>query len=72
MAKNEQGAQALAILRRRQVEQRVGLKRSTIYQQIAAGTFPAPILLGSRSVGWLSHEIERWLSDRIAAREAAK
>ena len=72
MADKKQSVPPLAILRRRQVEQRVGLKRSTIYQQIAAGTFPAPISLGSRSVGWLSHEIERWLSDRVAAREAAK
>ena len=60
----------LTILRRRQVEARVGLRRSTLYQRIAEGTFPAPVRLGARSVGWLAHEVERWLEARVAAREA--
>ena len=63
---------ALTILRRRQVEARVGLRRSTIYQGVADGTFPRPIRLGARSVGWLAHEVERWLADRVAAREAVE
>jgi len=63
---------ALTILRRRQVEARVGLRRSTLYQRIAEGTFPAPVRLGARSVGWLAHEVERWLADRVAARGAGK
>jgi len=68
----EQTHSALTILRRKQVEARVGLRRSTIYQGVADGTFPRPVRLGARSVGWLSHEIERWLADRVAAREAVK
>jgi len=68
----EQIQSALTILRRKQVEARVGLRRSTIYQGVADGTFPRPVRLGARSVGWLSHEIERWLADRVAAREALK
>lgn len=68
----EETQSALTILRRKQVEARVGLRRSTIYQGVADGTFPRPVRLGARSVGWLSHEIERWLADRVAAREALK
>ena len=68
----EQDNSALAILRRKQVEARVGLRRSTIYQGVADGTFPRPVRLGARSVGWLAHEIERWLADRVAAREGVK
>jgi len=60
----------LAVLRRRQVESRVGLRRTTIYKLVASGKFPKPVRLGARSVGWLSHEVDRWLADRIAAREA--
>lgn len=63
---------ALTILRRRQVEARVGLRRSTIYQGVADGTFPRPIRLGARSVGWVEHEVQRWLADRVAAREGVK
>ena len=62
---------ALAILRRRQVEARTGLSRSSIYQFVSDGTFPRPVNLGPRSVGWLSHEIDAWLAARVAARKVA-
>jgi len=63
----EQVHQALAILRRKQVEARTGLRRSSIYAKIAAGEFPASIRLGARSVGWVESEIASWLESRIAA-----
>ena len=53
------------ILRRKQVEARTGLSRSTIYARIKAGTFPAPVSLGPRAVGWLDRDVERWICDRI-------
>lgn len=56
---------ALTILRRKQVEARIGLSRSTIYERIKAGNFPAPISLGAKSVGWLESEIDAWLSSQI-------
>lgn len=52
-----------AILRRNQVEQEVGLKRSTIYQRMQEGTFPRPIRLGERAVGWRASDIELFLED---------
>ncbi|WP_321907919.1 helix-turn-helix transcriptional regulator [Paraburkholderia sp. J11-2] len=52
-----------AILRRGQVEREVGLKRSTIYQRMQEGTFPRPIRLGERAVGWRASDIERFLED---------
>lgn len=61
------GKAELRILRRKQVEARVGLSRSTIYGAVNAGTFPKPINLGPQSVGWIEAEIEQWLRDRIAA-----
>jgi prophage regulatory protein len=57
----------LRILRRKQVEARIGLSRSTIYDGVTAGTFPKPIRLGAQSVGWLESEIDAWLRERIAA-----
>ena len=59
----------LSILRRKQVEKRTGLSRSTIYLRIQKGTFPRPINLGARAVGWLENEIEAWLSERMEIRD---
>jgi len=58
----------LSILRRKQVEKRTGLSRSTIYLRIQQGTFPRPINLGARAVGWLENEIEAWLVARMEIR----
>ncbi len=52
------------VLRRPEVEDRTGLARSTIYKLIGQGEFPEPIKLGSRSVGWVEGEIERWIESR--------
>lgn len=60
-----QAQTALTILRRKQVEARTGLARSTIYQHVRAGTFPAPISLGAKSVGWIEAEVNAWLEARI-------
>ncbi len=62
------GQEKTTILRRKQVEARTGLSRSTIYLRIQNGTFPRPINLGARAVGWLESEISGWLAERITAR----
>lgn len=58
-------ADAPVFLRRKQVEARTGLSRSTIYLHIQQGTFPAPVHLGVRAVGWIESEITAWIADRI-------
>lgn len=60
-----------AILRRSQVEQEVGLKRSTIYQRMQEGTFPRSIRLGERAVGWRASDIELFLEDPAGYRVPA-
>ncbi len=37
---------------------RTGKSRSTIWKAIKDGTFPKPIKLGPRAVGWIESEIE--------------
>ncbi len=61
------GTAELRILRRKKVETKTGISRSTIYNGIKKGTFPKQIQLGQQSVGWLESEIDAWLRDRIAA-----
>ncbi len=55
------------IIRLTEVEERTGRKRSSIYTAIDEGTFPAPINLGARAVGWIESEIDQWIEDRIHA-----
>ncbi|MFM0329099.1 helix-turn-helix transcriptional regulator [Paraburkholderia strydomiana] len=49
-------------MRRVEVESETGLSRSTIYKRVKDGTFPAPLKLGERSVGWRVAEIEAFLA----------
>jgi prophage regulatory protein len=55
------------ILRLPEVKRTTGYSRSSIYSQIAQGTFPKPVRLGKRAVGWLESEIQEWLQRRIDA-----
>ncbi len=48
------------LLRRPEVERETGLSRSTIYERIAAETFPRPRRIGPRAVAWASSDIEAW------------
>ncbi len=55
------------ILRLPDVKRSTGLSRSTIYLRITQGTFPKPVSLGGRAVGWLEAEVQQWLQRRIEA-----
>jgi|LakMenEpi03Aug12_release.lakeMendotaPanAssembly.Ray.scaffolds.fasta_scaffold2981034_1 prophage regulatory protein len=55
-----------ALLRLADVQRRVGLKRSTVYELIRRGEFPPPIHLSRRCTAWLAEEIEAWIKARIA------
>lgn len=65
---------ALTILRRKQVEARTGLSRSTIYAKLRHNpkrpgdfdpSFPKPISVGAKAVGWIEAEIDAWLTAQI-------
>ena len=59
------------ILRLPAVRASTGLSRSTIYLRVSQGTFPRPVSLGGRAVGWVEEEIQSWLAERIAASRKA-
>ncbi|MCA1805695.1 MAG: AlpA family transcriptional regulator [Xanthomonadaceae bacterium] len=63
---------AQVILRLPVVKGRTGLSRSTIYLRISEGTFPHPVKLGARAVGWLEHEIEEWLACQVEQSRLAR
>ena len=58
-------------LRLPEVIQISGYRRSTIYEMIKSGRFPAPVHLGPRAVAWLESEVETWMQDRIDDRDQA-
>jgi prophage regulatory protein len=60
------------ILRLPTVKARTGLSRSTIYLRIAEGSFPPPVSLGGRAVGWIEAEVNDWLARRIEASRKAE
>lgn len=60
----------LALERLPQIKARTGLSRSEIYRRIALGAFPAPIKLGLRASAWSKHEVDAWIAQRIAERDA--
>lgn len=68
----QQPARRRVILRLSQVMTMTGLARSTIYLHTSQGIFPNPIKLGSNSVGWLESDIDAWLDEHIANRNAVE
>jgi prophage regulatory protein len=72
-----QTAPPLAILRRKQVEARTGLSRSSIYDKLNPksprydATFPVQVRLGTDAVGWLAAEVDAWILSRIQMRAQA-
>ena len=51
------------LLRLPEVMTRTGLSRSTIYRKMREGSFPEPLKLGVRAVGWRESDIEAWMQD---------
>lgn len=54
-----------AILRLPRVKECTGLGRTSIYAGVKNGTFPAPVRLGERAVGWLASSVEAWIQSRV-------
>lgn len=51
-----------------EVKTLTSLSTSEIYRRIAAGTFPAQVTLGPKSVAWVELEIFCWRDSLIAQR----
>lgn len=62
----------MRIIRLKEVIDSTGLARSTIYKYIAEGTFPKPVSLGDRCVGWVDSEVHNWILARIKERDQAE
>ena len=68
----------IRILRLPEVIKKTGVSRSGIYGKLSHNpskptlhdpTFPKPVQLGPRSMGFIESEVDGWLEQRIANRE---
>jgi len=62
----------MRLVRLKEVIDCTGLGRSTIYKYVAQGTFPKPVSLGDRCVGWVESEVHDWILTRIQERDLAE
>lgn len=60
------------ILRIQEVMKKTGLARSTLFARVKILQFPRQIKLGPRASGWLNSEVEDWIDQRTAERDAGK
>lgn len=57
-------------LPRREVERRVGLSRTAIYERMGRGAFPRPVRdLDTGTVWWVESEVIEWQLARIRLRD---
>ena len=62
-SKRQEARMKTTILRLREVERLTQLSKATLYRMMKSGTFPRPVRLGVRAVGWIQTEIESWIAD---------
>ncbi|MDH5548082.1 MAG: AlpA family transcriptional regulator [Gammaproteobacteria bacterium] len=54
------------VLRLPDVVRRTGMSKSTIYMMVGEGSFPAPIKLSHRAIGWRESEIDSWIAKKVS------
>jgi prophage regulatory protein len=54
------------VLRWVELKEKIRLSRSTVWRMEKAGKFPKRRQISPNSVGWLSSEVDQWLTERDA------
>lgn len=60
----------MKMLSKKEVREKVLYSPAHIARLEAAGQFPKRVPLGPGRVGWVDEEVEHWLKERIAERDA--
>lgn len=61
---NESSIEDLRLLKIDAVLEICAMSHSTLYAQINAGQFPAPVRIGPRAVAWHAKDVRAWLQSR--------
>lgn len=59
----------MRIIKLAEVIRITGLSRSSIYRKLNDNSFPVPVPLGHKAVGWVEDEVHQWILERIALRD---
>jgi prophage regulatory protein len=59
-------------IREKQLLEIIPISSNALAAQVAAGTFPAPVKIGLRSVAYNLREVREWLRQRTAERDAKR
>jgi prophage regulatory protein len=60
----------MKFIKLKEVMATTGLGRSSVYKFMDEGRFPKSISLGDRAVAWIDDEIEEWMMNKVAQRDA--
>lgn len=61
----------MRFIKLKEVMEKTGLARATVYKHVANNKFPKSVSLGERAVAWIESEVEEWMLERIAQRDEA-
>jgi len=61
--------EAKMILRMKDVCSELGVSRASIYRLLQSGSFPKPLKLGKRAIGWERDHIQQWVKSLRSARQ---
>ncbi len=59
------------LLRFSDVRRRTGLSRTTIYNRMKAGTFPASLRISVGLIAWYESDIDAWIADPMGWKSAS-
>lgn len=60
--------EVIVTIRLKEVLRRTGLKKSSIYAKMKNKTFPVQVPISEHAVGWLEHEVQAWILERVEKR----
>jgi prophage regulatory protein len=60
---------AVQFVRPKAVMASLGLAKTTLHRRVAEGSFPAPVKIGAKAVGWATYEIEAYARGVLAGRD---
>lgn len=60
------------LVRRAVVIKRLGIGGTLFDELVRTGQFPAPVRLGKRAIAFVEAEVNTYIADRMAERQAAK
>lgn len=64
-----QKGKEIRLIRLKDVIDKTGLPRSTLYRRMKEGRFPLNVSIGERTVAWVEHEIVDWINRNLESRK---